>query len=646
MSADDQMTDRLGPYRLLDRIGEGGMGVVYLARDDEQRTVAVKVLRPGLAAEPNALRRLAREVTTMRRVRSPFVAEVLGADLACDTPYIATRYVPGRTLDQVIGAQGPLQGAALAGLAQGLAEALAAVHASGVVHRDLKPSNVMMAGGTPVIIDFGIAQGPEASRLTMTGMFMGTPGYLSPEVIEGQPSSDASDVHAWGATVAFAATGRPPFGTGAYEGIFYRIVNGQPDLDGAPAALLPLLAAALSRDPARRPSAIQLSAQAAQLDPALLVPSLAVSGGQRAAATRLASATRADIGPVARPAAGLAGAGAAASVAADAFPGTDGFAGNGAGAAFAGAPGALPAGAAAFASPGTQPIAGTPRPADFADVLPPVAYGPPAGGPLTAVARPAPDYGPDAGFGRDADYGPDAGFGRDAGYGPGAGFGGDEGRARGAAGGYALMSGFSMVFLTATSVILPVAGTLVSLALIVLLRAGDGARRGTVLRRSARGARPTDAVISLVAFPWHLVRSVLALLFLSPVAAALAALTAALSLIMVQTDRVPHAVAYAAGALVAFYGLGPGSGRPRHQLSHLYEVVTSSRLGQLVALIVVVALAAGAATAAVSSPPLFMPLQPPALPHLGAGINLSPAQLLHGGPSQLVRIASKLLMGL
>ncbi|HSS89186.1 MAG TPA: serine/threonine-protein kinase, partial [Streptosporangiaceae bacterium] len=243
MTAEDQMPDRLGPYRLLGQIGEGGMGVVFMARDASERTVALKVLRSVAAEEPMARRRLAREVETMQRVRSPYVAEVIDADLAGDMPYIVTRYVPGRTLEQVVTESGPLPPRALGRVACGLADALAAVHAAGVVHRDLKPSNVMLLDELPVVIDFGIAQGPDATRLTMTGMFMGTPGYLAPEVIEGQPSSEASDVHAWAATVAFAATGHPPYGSGGYEAIFYRIVNGQPDLTGAPASLLPLLTA-------------------------------------------------------------------------------------------------------------------------------------------------------------------------------------------------------------------------------------------------------------------------------------------------------------------------------------------------------------------------------------------------------------------
>ena len=291
MTTADQMPDRLGPYRLLDRIGEGGMGVVYLGRDPEQRSVAIKVLRPAVAGDPNARRRLAREVETMRRVRSPFVAEVLDTDVAGDTPYIVTRYVPGRTLDEVVTQDGPLTGARLARLASGLAEALAAIHAAGVVHRDLKPGNVMLVNSDPVVIDFGIAQALDSTRLTQTGMFMGTPGYLAPEVIEGQPASAAADVHAWGGTVAYAATGRPPFGTGSYETIFYRIVNGQPDLAGVPAPLAELLGGALRRNPAARPAAAQLCALATGLDVAALQP-VPVPGGLPGGL--LAPGTRAD----------------------------------------------------------------------------------------------------------------------------------------------------------------------------------------------------------------------------------------------------------------------------------------------------------------------------------------------------------------
>src|SRR5712691_9037668 len=165
MTKQDRTPGKFGPYRVLERIGEGGMGVVYLAADSEQRQVAVKVLRPAVAGDPNARRRLAREVETMRRVRSPFVAEVLDADVTCDPPYIVTRYVSGQTLEEIVGRGGPLTGQALARVASGLAFALAAVHAAGVVHRDVKPGNVMIARGEPVVIDFGIAQVPDSTRL-------------------------------------------------------------------------------------------------------------------------------------------------------------------------------------------------------------------------------------------------------------------------------------------------------------------------------------------------------------------------------------------------------------------------------------------------------------------------------------------------
>ncbi len=345
MTPAEHTPGRLGPYRLLDRIGEGGMGVVYLARDPEQRSVAVKILRPAVAGDPNARLRLAREVETMRRVRSPFVAEVLDTDVTSETPYIVTRYVPGRTLDEVVTQEGPLSGARLIRLAAGLADALAAIHAAGVVHRDLKPGNVMLMNGDPVVIDFGIAQALDSTRLTMTGMFMGTPGYLSPEVIEGQSSTSFSDVHAWGATVAFAATGRPPFGTGSYETIFYRIVNGKPDLTGVAAPMAELLAAALRRDPAQRPAAIQLRSRAAALDPAALLPTAVPAGGLQGMGLG-AQGARAEGAPL-RPTA------------------LDGFGG------FGGPGGTMASGAAQGATtyppPGTQPIvagpvSGRPRP--------------------------------------------------------------------------------------------------------------------------------------------------------------------------------------------------------------------------------------------------------------------------------------------
>ncbi|WP_285774016.1 serine/threonine protein kinase [Microtetraspora sp. NBRC 13810] len=259
--------DRLGPYRLLRRLGEGGMGVVHLATDPQGREVAVKVLRAEVAGDDVARRRLAREVETMRRVRSEHIAEVLDADVTGHRPYIVTRYVPGRPLDDLVKQDGPLDLEGVLKVAGGVASALAAVHSVGVIHRDLKPGNVLIVDGEPVLIDFGIAQAVDATRLTQTGMFIGTPGYLAPEIIEGQVAGPEVDVHAWAGTLLYACSGQPPFGKGTLEMVFYNITAGKANIDAAPEILRPLLRAALRRDPAKRPQAAELAEQCARLMP-------------------------------------------------------------------------------------------------------------------------------------------------------------------------------------------------------------------------------------------------------------------------------------------------------------------------------------------------------------------------------------------
>ncbi|MFI7639579.1 protein kinase [Nonomuraea sp. NPDC049400] len=259
--------DRLGPYRLLRRLGEGGMGVVHLAVDPQGRQVAVKVLRGEVAGDEVARRRLSREVETMRRVRSKYIAEVLDADVTGHRPYIVTRYVPGRPLDEIVKDDGPLDLPALVRIAHGVASALDSVHSVGVIHRDLKPGNVLILDGEPVLIDFGIAQAVDATRLTQTGMFIGTPGYLAPEIIEGQEAGPEVDIHAWAGTLLFAATGLPPFGKGTLEMIFYNITAGKADVSAAPAELQPLLKAAFQRNPNKRPRAAELAAKTIRILP-------------------------------------------------------------------------------------------------------------------------------------------------------------------------------------------------------------------------------------------------------------------------------------------------------------------------------------------------------------------------------------------
>ncbi|WP_217708725.1 serine/threonine-protein kinase [Nonomuraea rhodomycinica] len=255
------MSEHLGPYHLLSRLGSGGFGEVHLALDPEGRTVAVKVLHPHVAADAVALARLAREVETMRRVGGPYVAEVLDASLDGRSgdgarPYLVTRYVQGRPLSAVT-----VPVADLPRLAAGLAAALLAMHEAGVIHRDLKPANVMMAEGRAVVIDFGIASALDSLSVTASGAVVGTPGYLAPEVLEGREAGMAADVFSFGATLAYAATGRQPYGQGPASAVAYRVVHHEPDLEGAPEWLEPLLRRCLSTDPAARPTAAELHAK-------------------------------------------------------------------------------------------------------------------------------------------------------------------------------------------------------------------------------------------------------------------------------------------------------------------------------------------------------------------------------------------------
>ncbi|MGI9156680.1 MAG: protein kinase domain-containing protein, partial [Marmoricola sp.] len=240
-------------YRLVAPIGEGGMGVVHLAQAPDGRRVALKVLRPHIIGDAEARERLAREVSSLRRITSPRIAEVLDADPYGPIPFVATRYVPGLSLHEHVAEEGPIAGADLLHFACGLAEALAAVHSVGVLHRDIKPSNVLMEGRSPVLIDFGLARLAEDPRLTHTGWLLGTPGYLAPEILYGDEATAASDVHAWAATVGYAAVGRPPYGKGPAMAIMDRVRRGEHDLSGIPEPLAGLLRQALAPDPLDRP---------------------------------------------------------------------------------------------------------------------------------------------------------------------------------------------------------------------------------------------------------------------------------------------------------------------------------------------------------------------------------------------------------
>jgi hypothetical protein len=255
--------ESVGPYRLIRRLGAGGMGQVYLARTPGSRLVAVKVIRPELAADPGFRSRFAREVTAARSVSGMFTAPVVDADPDGQLPWLATAYVPGPSLTDAVAERGPLPPGVVLTLAAGLAEALVAIHAAGLVHRDLKPSNVLLARDGPRVIDFGISRAADASVLTQTGAIMGSPGYLSPEQAEGRPVGPPGDVFSLGAVLAFAATGAGPFGTGPALAIAFRIVNAAPNLSGVPEQVRPLIERCLVKDPAARPSPGELLASLA-----------------------------------------------------------------------------------------------------------------------------------------------------------------------------------------------------------------------------------------------------------------------------------------------------------------------------------------------------------------------------------------------
>jgi hypothetical protein len=619
MKVQDRTPERLGPYRLVRRIGEGGMGVVYLALNAADEQVAVKALHPGLAQEANARRRMAREVDTMRRVRSRYVAEVLDADLDGDPPYIVTRYVPGLTLDEVVAGAGPLSGSALARLAYGLAQALAAVHSAGVVHRDLKPGNVMISDGEPVIIDFGIAHLHETTRLTMTGMFMGTPGYLAPEVIEGNESGAASDVHSWGATVAFAATGRPPYGTGPFETIFYRIMHGAPNLDTLPAPLRPMVLDALARDPARRPSPAEIGQRIASIDPAALLPSPPALAAQ------------------------LTGDGQA--------PGDtmiDDLAGGGLGGRDGGPAPALPPAEGTdqdwTAWPATTRPLTTSQPGDVRDLLPPVGSGVGGGSGVAGGNGLAGNPGSAAGGGLAGGSGGTGLAGADlARLGAGAGLAGagpagvaapwqaadqaapspggpwpgaspaSPGQAARTVGPVSPWSPLviaTVAMIVAVSVMAPIIGTGLALALLVALRAVTITGRQLARRQSGDGSRAGLSLLAIALYPLAAVRALFGLVLAAPVALLAFCVVAAITIIAVPVHPLPQAVAFGAGALVAVVGLGPGSSGSRTALARIYTSAARSTILLAVAYVGVTAVAVWAGlTAFYQSPaPAYWPV--------------------------------------
>ncbi|MFF3209287.1 serine/threonine-protein kinase [Streptomyces sp. NPDC002886] len=258
LSADDPR--EIGGYRLNARLGSGGMGVVYLAHTPGGRPIALKAVRRELASDPEFRRRFAQEVASARRIHGLFTAQVIDSGVEDPTPWLATAYVSGPSLHEVVRRHGPLPARTVLLLLAGIAEALQAIHGAGVVHRDLKPANVLLAEDGPRVIDFGIARAADAAALTGTGLRIGTAAFMAPEQALGHPATPATDVFALGTLAAYVACGIAPFGNGPESSALYRVVHEHPDLTRVPHELYGLVSWCLAKQPGDRPQPAEVIA--------------------------------------------------------------------------------------------------------------------------------------------------------------------------------------------------------------------------------------------------------------------------------------------------------------------------------------------------------------------------------------------------
>ena len=551
------------------------MGVVHLALDPRGRAVAIKVLRPHVADDDEARLRLRREVDTLSRIRDHRVASVVDADVMASRPYIVTRYVAGPALDDWVEDHGPLDPDALLRLACGTAEAIRSIHASGVVHRDIKPGNVLLEDGEPVLIDFGIAHIQDDVRHTMGGLVMGTPGYLSPELVEGAPITDATDWWGWAATITFAASGRPPFGRGRMDVVLAKVRAGEVDLDGVDPRLVPLLRASLSPSPAQRPHADEVIDALARF-----------ASGRAATVPHPRGGPRDDATPAIPPSAGSTEVfqprGTAVFPSVDDAPGTPASSPLAAAAASAGAVAPMPPPTGPARAVAPAPVARTPQ-------TPPRAW-PAAGRGASSAAYGEVDDVDDEGLNATVREGdPRIGLAKRTGTLCAA--------ATAWLGLLALWPGVAVVILVAWSVI---------------ARAVDRSMTGLVLRRYDYGRRSSDLPWAVVTSPWHLalgaVATVLAMIL--PVAVAFAGVFSA-ALILGGTSGseldpgTPVTLVVAGALALATVWWGPGGASLRRGTRSIVRTLAPDGLpAQVVAatlatggvVLVIVALSRGASS--------------------------------------------------
>lgn len=248
----------IGPFVLHGRLGAGGMGVVFQGFGPDGDVVAIKMPHVQLARDPEFRARFRQEVTAARRVHGRRIAAVVDADIDAERPWLANSFVSGESMAQAIREHGAMSSAQLYDFASGLAEALECIHAVAVIHRDLKPDNIILSWDGPRVIDFGIARLTDATRLTEPGRIVGTLAWMPPELLGNQVVGPPADIFAWGALVAFAATGRPPFDADTQAAVIARIIQDEPDLSGVPGRYRRMVVAAMSKDPDARPTAREL----------------------------------------------------------------------------------------------------------------------------------------------------------------------------------------------------------------------------------------------------------------------------------------------------------------------------------------------------------------------------------------------------